>query len=96
MHDNFRIAMRMETMPELRQLCHQRLKVVDLTIEDDSDRAIFIKQRLLSAFQINNRETSVTKTHAWLEMRTSLIRPAMKKYAVHSLYYRRIYISLAA
>ena len=54
MNDDFCVALRVETMARGLQLGDQLLEVVDLTIEDDGHRAVFVEQGLLPGGDIDD------------------------------------------
>ncbi len=63
MHDDFTVAMRAERVTGSLQATPQRAKVVDLAIEDDPHRAVFICQRLACQSQVDNRQPAKTEGH---------------------------------
>ena len=57
--------------------------VVDLAIEGDPDGAGFVRQRLLSAGQVDNAESAVTEGGVIVDVNACLIRPAVGQDVPH-------------
>ncbi len=78
MDDDLGIAARMEDMAERLQFGNQFLVVVDLAVEDDADRLVFVVKRLLAGRQIDDRQPPVPQAHAGLDVQPAFIRPAVE------------------
>ena len=50
MNNYFRVGFGSKTMALSQKLCAQFLEIVDLTVEDNADRSIFIEDRLVTRF----------------------------------------------
>ena len=87
MHDNFSIALGMEDMAQSLQLGNELLKVVDLAIENDDHRAVFVEQRLLPGRDIDDRKPPMAQSQARLEMHIALVRPTMRQRLCHSTHH---------
>ena len=64
MDDDFGVAGRCQLMPAALQFSRQFAVVVDLAIENDLNRAVFIADRLTSAGQVDDRQSTVTQHDA--------------------------------
>ncbi len=58
-HDDFRVTAGAEHVAQRRQFRDQLAVVVDLAVENDDDRAVFVEQRLLACGQVDDRESLV-------------------------------------
>src|ERR1035438_1598715 len=59
------------------QIWSQFLKVVNLAVEDNPDRFVFVKYRLMAAGQIDNAQPPHAQAHASLHENAFVIRTAM-------------------
>src|SRR5258706_15024811 len=59
--------------------------VVDLTVEDNDFRAVFIEYRLLSAAQVDDTQSSHPEAHSALHEEALLVRAAMLKRRAQAL-----------
>jgi hypothetical protein len=66
MYDDFGIAARAEGITQRLQLRHQLAVVVDLAVENYTDRTVSIEQRLLPGRQIDNRQAPMTERESRL------------------------------
>jgi hypothetical protein len=64
------------------------LEVVDLAVEDDDDRAVFVEQRLLPRSDVNDRQALMSETDARLKVHAALVGPAMPLRVIHALQHR--------
>src|SRR3954454_9904708 len=87
MHDHFGIAAGAEGVAALHQLDLDFLEVEDLAVVGDDDRMVFVVDRLLPAFRVDDRETSMAEPDARLEMKAVAVRAAMADDAVHRAQY---------
>ncbi len=86
MHQHFRVAARAEGMTLAGQLAAQVLEVVDLTIEDDPDRAILVAQRLRRVRrQIDDRQPPMAEAQAAVEVHAASVGPAMAQHVGHAV-----------
>jgi hypothetical protein len=65
------------------QATPQFLVVVDLTVEDDPDRAIRIAHRLLAAVQIDDAQTPMTQRDVTTQENPFVVRPAVSQAPSH-------------
>jgi hypothetical protein len=66
------------------------LEVVDLAVEDDLDRAIFVADRLVPAGQVDDGQTTMRQTDPRLDPEALGIGPAMGDRIAHRLKHSRI------
>ncbi len=83
MHDRFGVAVGAEDMAARQQLRPQRGVIVDLAVEDDRDRFIFVKNRLLAAFKIDDRQPPMSEPHPRFDMKPLAVGAAMRKRRGH-------------
>ena len=55
----------------------QRLEIVNLPIEDNPDRAIFVRERLMAAGEIDNAETVEAEPDVAVQVESVIVRSAM-------------------
>src|SRR4051794_30771472 len=84
MHDDLRVGVSREPMAARLQLVAQLHVVVDLSVEDDDDRAVFVGDRLIARLQIDDREPLDAKADALLYERALGVRSAMPDDVAHS------------
>jgi hypothetical protein len=53
------------------------LVVVDLAVEDDDHRAVFVEQRLLAGGDVDDRQPPVAEADAGLDVQAALVRAAV-------------------
>jgi hypothetical protein len=75
--DDFSVGTRAECVTARRKLGHQRLEVVNLTVEDDADRFVLIEQRLIAGQKVDDREPAVAQPQTWRVIKTLPVRSAM-------------------
>ena len=83
MDDRLGVAGRPECVAGTLELPAQLLVVVDLAVEDDADRAIFVEHRLLPAGQIDDAEAAHAERHAIRDVDALFIGPAMHHHPAH-------------
>ena len=71
--------------PSGLQLGDQFLEVVDLAVEDDDDRAVFVEQRLLAGGDVDDRQAPVAEAEARLDVQAAFVRAAVELRVVHAL-----------
>ena len=54
------IAVGLETMPRRFEPVFQFAKIVDFTVEDDPNRAVFVGKRLFAAGNVDDRKPSMS------------------------------------
>ena len=83
-HDALGVALGVEHMAQGLQFRNQVLVVVDLAVEDDDDRAVFVEQRLLAGGHVDDRQPAVTEAHAGLDVQAAFVRAAVGLRRVHA------------
>ena len=76
-HDDFRVGVRPEPVPAALELGAQRRKVVDLAVEDDPHRVVFVRQRLLAGGDVDDAQPAVGEADAFAEIEAVGVRAAM-------------------
>jgi hypothetical protein len=84
-HDRFRVAVRVETVPEPFEFFTQLAVVVNLAVVNDPGRCVGIVNWLLPAFKVDNCEAAHGQTHAVVEVIPVLVRTTMTDCVVHPL-----------
>ena len=74
-----------KTWPSGLQLGDQLLEVVDLAVEDDDHRAVFVEQRLLAGGDVDDRQAPVAEADAGLDVQAAFVRAAVVLRLVHAL-----------
>src|SRR5271167_4971411 len=75
--------MGVEAMTLLLELTAEFAEVVDLSVEDDPHRAIFVEYRLASARQVNDAQAAHAEAGALLDEHTFIVGPAMDERLTH-------------
>ena len=70
-------------MPGAKKLAHQLLVVVDLAVLDDDDRSVLVRQGLVAAREVDDRQPSRREADAAVEERSIRIRPAVDERRAH-------------
>ena len=86
MDDNFGIRARREDVPLPLQLTAQFLEVINLSIQHHPDRAIFVAQRLVAAFHIDDAEAPDPKRNRTLKILALIVWPSMNDFREHPLH----------
>src|SRR6185437_1827583 len=84
MHQDLRIAPRPEAVAAMCQLIHQRDEVVDLAVECDPHRLIFVRKRLVAARQVDDAETAVAKPDVLVMPAPRVVGTAMRDDVAHA------------
>jgi hypothetical protein len=77
MNNRLRVAAILEHMAARLQFRADRLKIVNLAIEDDGNRSIRIIHWLVAARRIDDRQTAVAEGNAGLQMKAFAIGAAI-------------------
>ena len=90
MDDGFRIALGAEAMAGAFQPLPQGAEVVDLAVEDDPHRAVFVAHRLPSAGEVEDGQPAVSQGDAGQRVALGdvlalAVRPAMAQHGDHPL-----------
>ena len=70
------MAKRFEVLPE-------RFEVVDLAIEDDPDRAVFVRHGLVPAAQVDDRQPAMPERDGAVDVQTCIVRPPVSQDVAH-------------
>src|SRR3989442_3739261 len=84
MNDGFCVAFFIKGVAKLLQLFAKFAVVIDLAIESNPGSALLIGDRLLAAFQIDDRQPSHAQAHTLVEVEAVIIRAAMFYRLAHS------------
>ena len=84
-HDDFGVALGVEHMAQRLQLRNQRLEVVDLAVEDDDHRPVFVEQGLLPGGHVDDRQAPMPEPHAGFEVQAAFVRPPVGLRLVHAV-----------
>ena len=103
MEDHFRVGAGAEPVAASHQVGPEVLEIVDLPVEDDPDRAVLVRHRLVAGgAEIDDAEAPVRKAHRPLAVDPGIVGAAMGQDGVHPLQElalhgaRRIEVELAA
>lgn len=72
-----------ECMAALEEFRSQLQVVVDLSVEDDLERAVFIGHRLVAAGQVDNAQATVTQRATLIQVTTKTVGAAMSDAVAH-------------
>ncbi len=70
--------------PRAAQLDLDFLEVVDLSVVGDDDAVVFVVERLLAAFEIDDRQSTMTQTDTGLDMKAVAIGATVFERRVHA------------
>src|SRR5690606_38338001 len=77
MHDDFRVALAAEDVSQCEQFATERSEVIDFAVEGEEDVARFVRQWLLPAGQIDNRQAAVPEGHSVAPQQPLTVGPAV-------------------
>src|SRR2546426_3316086 len=72
-------------MPGRFELPAQFAKVVDLSVEDDPDRAILVMNRLVAGRQVDDAEASHAERHTLVHQQPLIVWAAMTNRLTHTM-----------
>jgi len=72
-------------MPACRKALAQLKVVVNLTVEDDNDGAIFVENRLSTALYIDDTQATAPQPDAGIDERSDSIGPTVRESAYHGI-----------
>jgi hypothetical protein len=72
-------------MAALFKVAAELLKVIDLPVENDMNRTVFVAHGLITGFQVDDGKTAVAKEYAIPLMNTAPVRPAVSNDPCHPL-----------
>src|SRR5689334_19713243 len=78
-----RVALREQRLPELDE-------IVDLSIEHQRERPVFVKERLVAAGDVDDAQPPHSEADALAQKKTGVVRPAMAESAGHRLQRRLV------
>src|ERR1700733_6581584 len=84
MHNHFSVGLRLENMTFVHQEKAQLLVVVDFSVEYDPYRIAFVRERLMTARQIDNGEPCVTQSYPGRKINSLVVGPAMPDRIQHA------------
>ena len=96
MHDDLGVAAGVEHMAEGQQFGDQLGVVVDLPVEDDDHRTVFVEERLLAGGHVDDRQPPVAESDTRLDVHVAFIGPAVMLRLVHAEQHRTVDVSFAA
>ena len=70
-------------VPAPLEIAPQLLVVVDLAVEDDPDRAVLVRDRLVAAVEIDDAEAAHAERDAVADVHTLIVGAAMRHGAAH-------------
>ena len=76
-YDRFGVGAGLEHVSDRGQLLEQLAEVVDLAVVYDRDRAVLVKQGLMTSADVDDREPPVRQTHPGLDEATDVVRSAV-------------------
>src|SRR6266571_6957258 len=79
------IALRSKVMPALLQFFLKLTVVIDFSIKDNQDTLIFVKNRLMTPSEIDNRKTPHAQCNSISKPNTLLIRATVPNDFAHPL-----------
>jgi hypothetical protein len=82
-HKDLRVGTRLEGVAAASQVVPQLAVVVDLAVEDDDDRSIFARDRLPSAFGVDDAQSPDSESDRPFDEHALVIRSAMRDRAAH-------------
>src|SRR5688572_9880579 len=83
MDDRLRVAVGLEDVAGAFEVAAQLPVVVDLAVEDDPDRAVLVRDRLLAAFEIDDAEAPHAERDAFADVDAFLIGAAVHDGPAH-------------
>jgi hypothetical protein len=83
-------------MAQRHEFCHQRLKVVDLSVVDDTDCLVLVEQRLVAGREVHYREPTVAEPNPRVDVITVSVWSTMTEDIGHSAKQRPIDLGLPA
>src|ERR1700676_1575793 len=85
MNDCFRITLSFENVAATKQVLPKLLIIVDFTVENDMNAAVFIGQRLVAAAEVNDGEATETQADRARNRVTVVIVTTMSDGVGHAL-----------
>ena len=85
MDNDFRVGLRLKLMPVAKQLFAQFDVIVNLSVKDKLQAAVFIAQRLRSALEVDDAQAAHADTHPWSCEASLPVRATMPNYPGHAI-----------
>ena len=85
MNDDLGIAARSKHMAERGEFGHQRLEIINLAVEHDADRAVFVEQRLIAARQVDDGEAAMPEPDPGRMIKPVPVRATMGEQTGHPM-----------
>src|SRR5262245_36111554 len=92
MNNRFRVALSTVDMAPLLEQRAQFAMVVDFAVECDPYRPVFIRHGLMTATEIYDGKTSMSKTRRAADPGASIIRPTMRQGITHRDHPRSVHV----
>ena len=83
MDDDLGVRAREELVAARAEILAERLGVVDFTIDDGMDRAVFVVNGLMAGFEVNDREPRDSELRGSVGDDAGIVRPAMAQRGDH-------------
>ena len=85
MDHHFGIGSGAETVAAPLELLAESAIVVNLPVEHDADRVVFVENRLTAAGEVDDRESPMAERHLVIEVNSGIIRPPMRLRLIHGV-----------
>jgi hypothetical protein len=82
-HEHLRVAAGREAVAALLEARHQLAVVVDLAVLDDVDGAVLVRDRLVAAGEVDDRQPAHREADGPVEQHAVAVRPAVHEGVVH-------------
>src|SRR6478672_8972632 len=82
-NNDFRVASGAELMSERLQALRQLREVIDLAVEDYPNGAVFVAEWLLTSFDVDYAEATVSEGNPSCRILPQSVRPAMRNGGIH-------------
>ena len=85
MHDRFGVGGGIEAMACRFQLATKLAKVVDLPVEDDPHRLVFVVDRLMAGREVDDTQAAHAERHAITHQHTFIVGTTMADHVAHAV-----------
>src|SRR3990170_5162376 len=86
MQDRFRIGTCPENMTRRLKIPSQLPEIINFPVKNHPNRPVFVKNRLLSAGQIDDRKSPHPDSYSFSDVDPFVVRPAMLQDVTHQFY----------
>ena len=83
-NDDLRVAASAKDMSQRRQFGHQLREIVDLAVEDDADRMVFVEERLVTARKINDGQPAMPQPDPRRKIKPVAVGATMRENIGHA------------